>query len=562
MSNWDYTTDFLVIGSGAGALTAAIRAKDLGANVLVIEKSTQFGGTSAMSGGALWVPNNHLMPEKGISDSDDAAFNYLSQVISEGFKEDRIRQYIATAKRAVKYLTDHTHLQFNCCPAYPDYYPHINGGKPGGRTIEPTPFNSLNLGEHRDKLRAAHPQMYMMGLIMLTGQEAQIAGAGGYKAGLIVARLIVGHFLNLPARLKSMRSTRVTLGNSLVGCLSLSAIERGIPLWASTPAKKLVMAAGRVIGVEIEKEHKTLRIRTNKGVLIASGGFERNLEMRKKYQQPPWSDEWPATHLHNTGDGIQLGIDVGADLGLMEHSWWMPTIKTVSNAISYIMVFEKSVAGTIIVTQEGKRFVNESAPYDDVGRAMRKEVQEGRGAAPAFFIFDKNYRQRFPIGNIQPATIQPDSRLSERQKRDFITIAGSVEALANKLDIPVENLEQTIEKFNGFARSGVDEDFKRGDSIYDRYYCNPRVKPNPNLGQINSPPYYAVKLYPGDLGTKGGLVTDCHARVLNPSGEIIPGLYATGNCSESVMGNAYPGAGATLGPAVTFGFLAAEDAAS
>ncbi|MBT8470619.1 MAG: FAD-binding protein, partial [Deltaproteobacteria bacterium] len=289
-----------------------------------------------------------------------------------------------------------------------------------------------------------------------------------------------------------------------------------------------------------------------------------NLEMRKQYQRHPITTEWTAGTPSNTGDAIRMGRDAGGTLDMMDEAWWTPVSMVPKSPFSWVLVVEKSLPHGLFVNQSGKRFTNEAAPYIDVVNGMYDDVAKTGATEPRWFhIFDATYRKSSIAGPVAPGKVMPDKQLPRRYRDGkFLYKAATLDALCEQLEIPAVTVTSTITRFNEHAVEGEDPDYKRGRSAQDRYYGDPRVKPNCSLGPIETPPFYAVQIYPGDLGTKGGLVTDAHSRVLKADGRVIPGLYAAGNSSSSVMGRSYPGAGGTIGPALTFGFLAAENAAA
>jgi 3-oxosteroid 1-dehydrogenase len=291
-------------------------------------------------------------------------------------------------------------------------------------------------------------------------------------------------------------------------------------------------------------------------VVLASGGFEHNQELREKYLPHPSDAGWSTGAASNTGGGHLAGIAVGADVALMDDAWWGPTIPLPHGP--WFCLAERNLPGSIIVNGAGKRFMNEALPYVEATHAIYEGEATGVPHVPAWMVIDQRYRNRYLFAGLGPRQPFP----GRWYKNGTVKRAATLRDLAEEIGVPAEALEQTVERFNGFARSGVDEDFHRGESAYDRYYSDPTVKPNCSLHRIDQAPFYAVKIVPGDLGTKGGIVTDEHARALRPDGSVIPGLYAAGNTSAAVMGNTYPGPGGTIGPALVFGYLAAHDIAA
>jgi 3-oxosteroid 1-dehydrogenase len=400
------------------------------------------------------------------------------------------------------------------------------------------------------------------GRAMFGVEEGHRLLTGGPASAWFLLRGIVSYYTNLKARRRGYPNTNLTLGPALVGSLRLSLMDRRVPLWLDSTVKELVSESGRVLGAVIEREGRLARVEARKGVLLAAGGFERNAELRRRYQQSPIGDRWTVGCETNTGGALDPAVAVGASLGLMDDAWWCPcTLAPVpATSPSWIMVFEKNLPGSIIVNKRGKRFMNEAAPYNDVVKSMYQANTPEAPTIPASFIFDATYRRKYPCGPMLPGYAAPDRFLSNKLKESYFEKDGTLEGLARKIGVDVEGLLDTVRRFNRCAATGEDPEFRRGESLQDRYYTRETQSPNPTLGPIEKPPFYAVKVFPGDLGTKGGVRTDVCARVLTEENEPIPGLYAAGNCSAAVMGNTYPGAGATIGPAMTFGFISAEHA--
>jgi 3-oxosteroid 1-dehydrogenase len=401
-----------------------------------------------------------------------------------------------------------------------------------------------------------------MGFLNIKASEFKSIIDGDLHAMGFITQLALAYLFNLRARLRTRHHTRLALGPALAGRLRRSLMDRGIPLWLNTPLRDLVVENGRVVGVVAEKEGRKIRLRARKGVLLAAGGFERNDAMRQKYQRHPIGEDWTAGSPTNTGDWLGLGLQIGAGLDLMEEAWWSPVVVVPGEPRPRVMIAEKGLPASLIVNQRGERFMNEAAPYNDMVQRMYAANAPDAPSIPAYFIFDRSYRWKYATGPLYPAFMQPDWTLPRTIRKSFLKRAPTLRALAAKLGMEGERLEATIRRFNDFARSGKDPDHGRGESLQDRYYSDPSVRPNPCLAPLERAPFYAFEVYPGDLGTKGGLITDTQARVLTDGGDPIPGLYAAGNCSASVMGNTYPGAGGTIGPAMTFGYIAARHAIS
>jgi 3-oxosteroid 1-dehydrogenase len=563
MAEWDRTVDLLVMGSGAAGMGAAVRGHDLGLNVLLVEKSELYGGNSAMSGGVCWVANNPGMAAEGIADSDEAGFEYLKHITKGEVPDDRLWLYIRESKRVLAYLHDKTHVRYTPLAKYTDYYPEAPGGRPGGRSMDPLPFDGANLREDLTRLRRPHPQSQILGKFGITAKEAQAAIGVGFTTMVFMAWQMFLYLLRHFKRKRWGRDTKLCAGNSLMGRLLLSLKDRKVPAWLNTSVKELVFEDGRAVGAVLNKDGETLRVKANRGIVLAAGGFSRNLEMRQKYQRRPITTEWTAGTPSNTGDAIQMGHAAGGALGLMDEAWWTPVSLVPKSPFSWVLVVEKSLPHGLFLNQDGKRFTNEAAPYIDVVNGMYDDVETTGAADPRWFhIFDATYRKSSIAGPVAPGKVMPDKRLPRRYRDGkFLYKAATLEELCEQLKVPAVTAKAAIARFNEYAVKGEDPDFNRGWSAQDRYYGDPNVKPNCSLGPVETGPFYAVQIYPGDLGTKGGLVTDDHSRVLKEDGQVISGLYAAGNSAESVMGRTYPGAGGTIGPALTFGFLAAEDAA-
>lgn len=554
---YDQEVDVLVVGSGAGALTAAIVARLEGAEkVLVVEKSNQYGGTSAMSGGGIWIPNSHYARAEGVSDSADEALKYMKSVIGDEVSEERMRTYVEKASEMLEYMDKRTRLKYEPVP-YSDYYPEKPGGKEGYRTHQPSAMHAKHLAEDFDALREPPPQVLVAGKFTMTMKEGRmfLTQAKGWM--LVAMLMVLRYYLDIPGRMKGKRSRRLTLGNALIGQLRWTMKEQGIDLWLKAPLEELIEDEGVVTGAVINKDGKTLRIKANKGVVLGVGGFEHNQAMREQYLPQPTSAEWSGSQTNNTGDGHVAGEKVGAAFDLMKHAWWAPAIRVPGWERPFVIFAERSLPGLVIVNKQGKRFQNEAAPYLESGLAFYEACSSVQPSIPGYVVFDSVFRKKFPLGPIAPGYSMPDNRLGKRIW-SVLEKADTVEALAEKIGVDPKGLADTVAKNNEYAKSGIDPDFHRGESFYDRYYGDANTKPNPCIAPISEGPFYAIPIYPGDIGTKGGMLTDVNGQVVDTNGQVIPGLYAIGNSAASVMGSKYPGAGATLGPAMTFGYLAAK----
>ena len=547
MADWDFETDLLVVGSGAGGLTAAFVAAREGLEALVLEKTESYGGSSSLSGGGVWVPNNPLMRDAGIEDTPEQARAYLDATVGDRVPAARREAYLAEAPQMVAYLLRHSHLRFELAREYPDYYPERPGGTTGGRSLDAMIFRGRRLGPMFEQLRQ-----------MDTVRSLQLVFTAGEARKLMLFRRKLRYTLTAAKVLLRSFWSRISgeklqsMGRALVAPLRLSLDELGVPLWLNTGVARLIQEDGRVVGVVAEREGRPVRIRARAGVVLAAGGFPHNREMRERYQPAPIGTEWTSASPGNTGDAVRMGLDLGAATDLMDEAWWGPTSLLPENQPLFLLS-ERSCPGSIIVDSAGRRFTNESASYIDVVHAMYASNGPDAASIPAHLIVDQRFCNRYPFVSFLPGQQISDESLAS----GHVKCAESLEDLATAIGVDPQSLCETVVRFNDMARSGKDLDFGRGASAYDRYYGDPTVKPNPNLGPIEKPPFYAVTVFPGDLGTKGGLVTDEHARVLREDSSPIHGLYAIGNSSASVMGTTYPGPGSTLGPAMTFGYVAA-----
>jgi 3-oxosteroid 1-dehydrogenase len=565
MSEWHETVDLLVVGSGAAGLAAALRGADAGLSALVVEKSAVWGGSMAMSAGALWVPCNPQMKAAGIDDSVDDAVRYLKSVTFGEVDEERLVAFVTGAVQMVEWLQEHSDVTFSSLVHYPDYNTDVDGSRPGGRSLEPDAFDARALGDAFATLHGPYPGTLIMGKFLMRIPEARELLMPGLKPKLGLARGFVRYLRRGRARRSLGRDPYLTMGQALAGRLRLSLNKRGVPIWTSSPVVSLVEGNGRISGAVVERNGTTVRIEATAGVVIASGGFERSAELRERYQGAGDAAAWSAGHEGNTGDGIRLGEQAGAmiDTELMREAWWTPAVLPPGSGAS-VLVIEKSLPHGMFVGRDGNRFVNEAANYNDVGRAMYEAEAVGGGGVPAWWVLDATYRKRFIIGPVGPGFMMPDRKLPSRFQpgNGWLYKADTLDELATQIGVDSETLAKTVARFNQNATHGDDPDFHRGQTANDLYYSDPRVAPNPSLGPVATAPFYAVRIYPGDLGTKAGLVTGSDGRVLRPDGSTIDGLFAAGNTASTVMGRSYPGAGATLAPAMLGGFIAAETAAA
>jgi 3-oxosteroid 1-dehydrogenase len=548
--------DLIVVGSGAGALLGAVKAADEGLKVLVIEKTALVGGTSAISGGGIWIPDNHDMPRAGLRDSLEAAFGYVKTCARGMSSDDRILAYVETARVMARYL-EQIGVAYRCVPKYSDYYPTLDGALPGGRTMDPLDFDAARLGvEALGHVRPTNPGQLVFGRMHINAFEAHamLSQAPGSTVALLwrMAR----YFLDYPWRSRTRRDRRLTGGQALVAGLYAALRKRQVPVWRETALESLIVEGGHVRGVRARRGGQAMALHARRGVLLGAGGFERNQAMREQYLPAPTDQAWTATPPGaNTGDAIRAGAEAGGGLHLMAHTWGAPTMEVPKEEKFRAVFVERSLPGCMVVDARGERFLNESGPYPEFQQAMLARHGDGAGAVPAWIVFDADFRAQHPMGPMMPGKAVPDAKLRKSWLGTVYWKGETLDALAQQIGVDADGLKRSAARMTEFAASGKDLDFGRGDNSFDRYYGDPRRR-NPNLGPVAKGPFYAMKLWPGDIGTKGGLLTDREARVLDERGQVIAGLYCVGNNSASVMGPAYPGAGSTLGPAMTFAYRA------
>jgi 3-oxosteroid 1-dehydrogenase len=544
---WDEEYDVVVVGSGGGGMAAALTAHAEGLSCLVVEKGSKFGGTTALSGGAIWIPNNPTLKRLGHDDSRESILAYLTKLTEGSVAPARLEAYVDHGPAVMALLERSKHLTFTWMKGYPDYHPELEGGRPMGRSIEAKPINTRRLGED-EKAQRPNSLKGPLGLWITNSEYKDLAMAkrtwAGRRASLVAAWRVSSNTV--------VRRHMATGGRALVARLRLAMKDAGLPLRLRTAMTHLVVEDGAVTGVVVtSKTNGDRRIRARKGVLLACGGFEHDVAMREEYLPEGAHPDFSSGVAQNTGDGIRAGQGLGAAVDLMDDAWWMPSIRHPAGA-SIPLVSERAIPCSVIVSSDGKRFTNESSPYV----TFVHEQLAGKHV-PAWFVMDAKARARYPFAQVLPG--MPFSK--GFYDTGVIHRADTIEALAQSIGVPVEALAATVERWNGFAREGMDDDFGRGASAYDQYYGDPTL-PHPNFDVIDKAPFYAVRVEIGDLGTKGGLVTDEQARVVRGDGSVIQGLYATGNAAASVMGPEYAGPGATIGPSIVFGYLAVKHAAT
>ena len=532
---WDVETDVVVLGSGGAAMTAAISAYDFGAkDVVILEKSGMVGGTTAMSGGMLWIPNNHHQQEAGISDTDEDIVAYLDSLAPGALDPETLWAFMEKGPEMVRYLAEKTPVRLHAFADFPDYQPYMPGAKPdGGRSLDNDAFPFETLGKWAGRVnptKMAYPvRGSLMEAIHGTLDEATLAERerGDYRG----------------------------LGQALAGALFKAVLDRNIPVEFEKRARKLVRDGDRIVGVIAEDASgKDFRVRARRGVVIATGGFEWNEMLVKTFLRGPLTG--PVSVPENEGDGLLMAIEAGAQLGNMQNAFWQQSVLEMKPARgakpNYMLGSdERARPGAILVNRAGKRFVNEAANYHAMGKALHAFDAGTHSYAnlPYWLIIDQRYKNKYPAFSSLPGSPAPS----------YMMQADTLEELAQKAGIDPAGLKATVERFNGMVRNGHDDDFNRGDNTYDNFYMwgdTDFEPPYRTLGLIDQGPYYAVKMEAGALGTSGGPKTNADAQVVDWEGNPIQGLYAAGNVMSAVLGDVYGGAGGTLGPGLTFGYIA------
>jgi len=552
-------TDTLVVGSGAGGLAAAVTARLGGLDVIVVEKEPLFGGASARSGGWLWIPCNPHAREAGIADSPAEARRYLQHEAANHFDGERVDAFLANGPEMVSFFEKNTAVKFVLGPAFSDYHPDAPGAKPGGRSIVAEPFDGRELGVEIKRLRPPLPEITFIGMMIGSGKEllhffnvTRSVKSAGY-VGMLLARYARDLALH-------GRAMRLTNGNALIGRLAKSALDLGIPIRTSSGLRDLIVRDGRVIGGIVDTPEGPVEIHARRGVVLASGGFPRNAERRKAlYPHAPTGEEhYSPAPPGNTGDGLGLAERVGAAVvtDYPNPAAWAP-VSRVPRRDGSIGLFphfiDRAKPGVIAVTPAGRRFVNEANSYHDFMQGLFRATPKG-AEVRALLITDHPTLRRYGLGFVKPFPVP----LTPVLANGYLKKGRTLRDLAIATGIDPEAFEATIRDFNETARRGEDPAFGRGSTAYNRYLGDPDVKPNPCVAPIETGPFYAVEVVPGELGTFAGIRCDADARVLDESGAPIPGLYAAGNDAASIMGGNYPGGGITLGPAMTFGYIAAR----
>lgn len=548
----DSTVDLLVVGAGTGML-AAIAGKEAGLDVLVTESTEYVGGSTALSGGAFWIPANPILAENGAFDSPELADTYLDAVVGDTAPQERRRAYVRHGAEAVRLMQRATPMQFQWDEGYADYHPEQPGGSAAGRTCEARPVDARkHLGEHRDWLRPTalaapvpmpitspdYRWMNLMAKVPAKGvtrvMKRALQGIGGLALG---REYLAG-------------------GQAIAAGLFAGVLKAGIPVWLETRLVRLVTEGARVTGAVLEQGGREVTVMARRGVILSTGGFDHDLEWRQQVQSASLR-QWTHGSPGNDGSGIKAALELGAATDLLDQAWWFPSIAPVPGHAPTVMLAERSLPGSLMVGSDGRRFINECADYMTFGQRWLERENSGNSVGDMWIVFDQEYKNSYVFGTVS----FPRMPLPKEWYQHGIAVDAATPAeLATKMGVPTAAFEDQIQRFNEMASMGYDRDFARGNSRYDNYYGDPTVTPNPNLRPLSGQ-LYAVRVVNSDLGTCGGLVADDRARVLRADGSRVEGLYAVGNTAANAFGHAYPGAGATIGQGLVFGMLAAYDAA-
>jgi succinate dehydrogenase/fumarate reductase flavoprotein subunit len=550
--------DLLVLGGGAAGMTAALTAAVLGLDVLLVEKTEVVGGTSARSAGSVWVPNSRHSPPG--RDNFDNALRYLRAILGNRLDETRARAFLAAAPEMVAFLEDNSAVAFRAYAHHPDYRATLEGATLSGRVLEPVPFDASVLGKDFAKLHPPLPEFMLLGGMMVDRTDI------GHLLNATRSFASLRHSLGLLARygadrVRFPRGARLVMGNALVARLYYSLLQRRVPILFSTQTLSLTQSAGRMTGALLQGNGTRIAVRSRGGVILATGGFSHNTAMRRRLLPAALSAHSPVAE-GAQGEGIALGQDAGARLNSDDgNGFWSPVSlrrrRDGSLAVFPHLVLDRGKPGVIAVDPRGRRFVSEALDYHRFAAAMLT-VLAGSPERSCYLICDDACMAKYGLGMVRPGRIN----LRQALREGYVTQAPTLEALAQAIGIPGDALMQTVARHAGFARTGVDEDFGKGSDPYQQNLGDPRQRPNPCIGAIDKPPFYALAIHASDIGTSCGLVTDEFAQVLRGDASPIAGLYACGNDMASIMAGAYPGPGITIGPGMTFGFIAARRAAA
>jgi succinate dehydrogenase/fumarate reductase flavoprotein subunit len=554
----EITVDVLVAGTGASGMSAAVTAAAQGLKVLVVDKEPRFGGTTARSGGWLWIPGTRLATEQGIKEPPGAAKTYLRHETTTHFDEKRVDAFLKSGPEAINFFTKQTCVQFDMPPVFPDYHAEAAGGQPGGRSMVTRPFDGRELGARIKMLAPPLPELTVFGMMLGSGPEIRhfMRVFKSLTSFGFVARRLGKHFLDV---LMHGRGLTLTNGNALAGRLAKAAMERDVAVWLSSPVKQLITEHDGVAGAVVEHEGRTVHVKSRHAVVLACGGFPHDIERRKQLfpHAPTGREHFSPSPKANTGDGLRLAEAVGGhvDPTIPHAAAWVPaSVTTRADGTQGVMphFIDRAKPGVFAVTPKGARFTNEGNSYHDFVQAMVKACA-GEAEVFAWLLCDHKALRSYGLGCVAPAPLP----IGRHLRSGYLRRGNTVAELARNIGIAPATLEATFAQFNTHAKSGDDPAFGKGSKAYNRYQGDASLKPNPCVAPLEHAPFYAIRLVIGDIGTFAGLATDENTRVLDAAGKPIKGLYAVGNDAASVMGGNYPGAGITLGPALTFGYVAA-----
>ena len=561
----DAEFDVLVIGTGASGMSTAVTAASQGLKVLVIEKGALYGGTTARSGGWLWVPGTHLATEQGIHETPGAAKAYLKDQGGTHYDEARVDAFLANGPKAIEFFTSKTCLQFDMPPVFPDYHAEAPGGTAGGRSMVTRPFDARQLGDKVKTLAPPVPELTVFGMMLGSGKELWhfLRAFKSVESFLYVAKRFGLHFFDV---LRHGRGMTLTNGNALAGRLAKAGMDLGIPVWLNSPAKKLIMEGDSVVGAVIEHEGQSVEVRVRRGVVLAAGGFPHDIERRKQLfpHAPTGREHFTPSPTLNTGDGVRLGESAKGwlDPTIPNAAAWCPTsLVPRSDGSTGVMphFIDRAKPGVIAVAADGHRFSNEAFSYHDFVQDLVKACkQRNLGEVMCWLICDHHHLREYGLGAVAKFPLP----IGRHLRSGYLKRADTLAQLAQNIGVPEQALAQEVATFNRDVPSGVDSQFAKGSTAYNRYQGDSLVQPNPCMAPIAQGPFYAIRVVVGEIGTFAGLLTDAACRVLTQDRQVVPGLYAVGNDAASVMGGNYPGAGITLGPAITFGYVAGMQLAS
>ena len=562
MTDSEKTCDVLVVGSGAGGLSAAISARLAGAQVIVAEKEPVFGGTTARSGGWCWIPLSPQAIAAGVEDSEEDVLTYLRHELGEKLDERKVRAFLKAGPEMLALYEKRTSVRLELGTAFPDYHPEAPGGRTGGRALSTPAMDAREMGSLLPSLAPPLRALMLAGMSIGSGTELRhfIRATRSPRSAWFVAKRLLAHGADL---LRYGRGMRLVNGNALAARLGKSATDLGAELWLSSPVEELIVEGERVVGAVISRGGKKVTVHARKGIVLAAGGFPHDLERRANlYAHAAESGEhFPLAPESNVGDGLRLAESVGVVVGtdLPQNAAWAPVSYghwPDGKAVTYPHFVDRGKPGIIAVTADGRRFVNEASSYHDFVSGWLGKL-EGKQLPDAWFIADARAISRYGLGLAKPFPFPKQHWL----RSGYLIKGRSLQELAQKAGISPAGLTETVRRYNGFAAAGQDPEFGRGSSAYNRFQGDADHRPNASLAPLDRAPYYAVRIRPGDIGTFEGIPTDAQSRVLNSAGQVIPGLYAAGNDMRALMGGYYPGGGITLGPALVFGFIAGRDAA-